>query len=135
MKSSSLLLLSPSSSQENFVPSSNGNGRNGHSQKLIIHLRRFAHFSACGRDVDFFRGVKVTTKLGEVTCRTCLKSHEKIAGIRRDARAWRRVHKPAQPAVVVKQPADIRPSGLVEIETAFQLAAERAERRQTENRL
>jgi hypothetical protein len=51
--------------------------------------------------------------------------------IRKKARAWEKEHSP-QPAVVVKRPER---SGLVSVETALQLAAERAERAVTRNRL
>ncbi len=101
--------------------SSNGNGH-GHANGKgcpIVHLRRFQHFSWCGRDLDFFLNVISTHKPGVVTCKTCVGARKKLLTLRKKARAWEREHSP-QPAAVVNKAR----TGLVSVETALQLAAD-----------
>jgi hypothetical protein len=117
--------------QDNFVSvrSSNGNGGicgNGkHPQ--TVHLERFGHYSACGKDLIFFRGMTATSRVKEVSCQTCLKAHQKLVDLKWAARAWRREHNTPQSRVIIKRPAELGPSGLADLETAFQRALKKAE--------
>jgi hypothetical protein len=103
MNTQTLLNFESSKSQDNSIgaqsatPTHNGKG---HSPRPpIIHLRRFAHFSWCGKDLDFYANA---------------------IAIRKKARAYDREHTAPPSVVVIKQR-----SGLVSVETALQLAAER----------
>ena len=101
--------------QANF-PSSCRNGGNGHSQRPVIHLRKYAHFSLCGKDLDFFANAISSEKPRFVTCKTCAKARGKLLALRRKARLYDQEHA----AVAIKQPE--RP-GLVSVEDALQAAA------------
>ena len=125
MNPQSSLLLNSSSAQADFISSVNGQANGNH----LVHLKRFGHYSACGKDFIYFRGMTATSKVKDVSCRTCIRAHQRLVDLKRAARAWRREHNPLQPAVVIKQPADLGPLGLAAIETAFQLAVERTEAR------
>ena len=86
-----------------------------------MHLRRHAHFTACGKNAFFFNGLRVVSKPSETTCKTCLHACQVRLALRKKARAWDRAHG------IIKQPAEIKPSGFVQLEIAFQEAFEKAE--------
>jgi hypothetical protein len=115
-------------------PASNGNG-NGHSKgdrhpngkrTSLIHLARRSHATICGRDLWFYSELTVTAKVTETTCRHCRTVHERRRILRRQARAWRKEHTPQ--SATLKQAAHFPPSGLADLETAFQHALEKAEK-------
>jgi hypothetical protein len=131
-KALSINSLSAQANNSTVEPASNGNG-NGHgngNRAPIVHLRRFAHYTWCGKDLDFHANAISSHKPSFVTCKVCAGARKKLLMLRKKAHAWEREHSP-QPAVIVKRPER---SGLVSVETALQLAAERAERAMTRNR-
>jgi len=124
MNTQTLLNLEPSNSQDNSIgaqsatPTHNGNG---HSPRPpIVHLRRFAHFAWCGRDLDFYANAISSQKPSFATCKVCTGARDKLLTIRKKARAYDREHTAPPLVVVIKQR-----SGLVSVETALQLAAQR----------
>jgi hypothetical protein len=90
------------------------NGFNGfNGGKKIVHLRRAAGSSICGVDFHYFRA-DATSKVAETSCKNCLRVHE--------ANLARRRLVSARSAVVIKQPANLKPGGLVAMEEALQRA-------------
>ena len=94
----------------------NGNGSNGHDHPRIIHLRRFAHYSWCGKDLAFYHGAISSAKPEQTTCRVCTRSHGKLLAMRKKARAYDRTI--GRPEAATRRP------GLVSVEAAMQRAVQ-----------
>jgi hypothetical protein len=95
-----------------LAQANNGSNGNGH-RPPIIHQRRFAHFSWCGRDLDFYLNAIASAKPSQVTCKTCVRARGRLLALKAKARAWEREHAESCP----------RPVGLVSVEDALQEAA------------